>query len=146
MISILKVNLMKNIVKTALLTSLVFLAYSCGGKKEDEDFGKKETIEESKPDNSEFPLAEKGKEIFEGKGTCATCHKSDVKVVGPSIKDISKIYKDKNASIVTFLKGEGEPIVDPTQYEVMKANFALTKTFSEEELQSLEQYIQSEGK
>ena len=59
---------------------------------------------------------------------------------------IKKIYEEKNANIVTFLKGEGEPIVDPTQYEVMKANFALTKTFSDEELQSLEQYIQSEGK
>lgn len=146
MVSILKVNLMKNIVKTALLTSLVFLAYSCGGKKEDQDFGKKETIEESKPDNSEFPLAEKGKEIFEGKGTCATCHKLDIKLVGPSIQDIAEIYKEKNANMVTFLKGEGEPIVDPTQYEVMKANFALTKTFSEEELQSLEQYIYSQEK
>jgi cytochrome c len=48
--------------------------------------------------------------------------------------------------MVTFLKGEGEPIVDPSQYEVMKANFALTKTFSEEELQSLEQYMYSQVK
>jgi cytochrome c len=137
---------MKTFVKAILFSTLFVFTISCGGKKEDQDFGKKETTEDAKSDNSAFPLAEKGKEIFEGKGTCATCHKSDVKVVGPSIKDISKIYKDKNASIVTFLKGEGEPIVDPTQYEVMKANFALTKTFSEEELQSLEQYIQSEGK
>ena len=43
-------------------------------------------------------------------------------------------------------QGEGEPIVDPSQYEVMKANFALTKTFSDEELQSLEQYIYSQEK
>jgi cytochrome c len=37
-------------------------------------------------------------------------------------------------------------LVDPSQYEVMKANFAITKTMTYEELQSLEQYMQSEGK
>ncbi|WP_396165859.1 c-type cytochrome [Flavobacterium sp.] len=136
---------MKNFIKSLLFTILFVFAASCGGKNDEQDFGKKETIETKEQDEDAFPLAEKGKEIFEGKGTCATCHKSDVKLVGPSIQDIAKIYEEKNANIVTFLKGEGEPIVDPTQYEVMKANFALTKTFSDEELQSLEQYIQSEG-
>jgi cytochrome c len=38
------------------------------------------------------------------------------------LQDIAKIYKDKNADMVSFLKGEGEPIVDPSQYEVMKTN------------------------
>lgn len=136
---------MKSFIKSLLFTILFVFAASCGGKNDTQDFGKKETTETKENDDA-FPLAEKGKEIFEGKGTCATCHKSDVKLVGPSIQDIAKIYEEKNANIVTFLKGEGEPIVDPTQYEVMKANFALTKTFSDEELQSLEQYIQSEGK
>lgn len=42
-----------------------------------------------------FPLAEKGKEIFDGKGTCATCHKTDSKLIGPSLQDITKIYKEK---------------------------------------------------
>jgi cytochrome c len=137
---------MKNFIKSLVFTILFVFAASCGGKNDEQDFGKKETSETKEQDEDAFPLAEKGKEIFEGKGTCATCHKSDVKLVGPSIQDIAKIYEEKNANIVTFLKGEGEPIVDPTQYEVMKANFALTKTFSDEELQSLEQYIQSEGK
>lgn len=137
---------MKSFIKSLLFTILFVFAASCGGKNDTQDFGKKETTESKEHDDDAFPLAEKGKEIFEGKGTCATCHKSDVKLVGPSIQDIAKIYEEKNANIVTFLKGEGEPIVDPTQYEVMKANFALTKTFSDEELQSLEQYIQSEGK
>ena len=45
--------------------------------------------------------------------------------------------------MVTFLKGEGEPIVDPSQYEVMKTNFAVTKTMSDEELQALEAYVYS---
>ncbi len=59
------------------------------------------------------------------------------------MQEIAKIYKEKNADMVTFLKGEGKPIVDPSQFEVMKANFALTKTFSDEELKALETYIYS---
>ncbi|MBL7887148.1 MAG: c-type cytochrome [Flavobacterium sp.] len=138
---------MKTSFKLLLFFLFTLFVMSCGGKKEEQDFGAKPTANEEKSTTaSAFPLAEKGKEIFEGKGTCFTCHKKDVKVVGPSIQDIVKIYKEKNGSIVTFLKGEADPIVDPSQYEVMKANFALTKTFTDEELQSLEQYMQSEGK
>jgi len=136
---------MKTSFKLVLFSALTLFVISCGGKKEDQDFGKKDAIEESET-NDDFPLAEKGKEIFEGKGTCFTCHKKDVKIVGPSIQDIVKTYKEKNGNIVTFLKGEADPLVDPSQFEVMKANFALTKTFTDEELQSLEQYMQSEGK
>lgn len=141
---------MKTILNSLILLAVLILV-SCGGDKKTDKFGnpvsnEKEATETAKPETTDLPLAEKGKEIFEGKGTCATCHKPDIKLVGPSIQDIAKIYKEKNANIVTFLKGEGEPIVDPTQYEVMKANFALTKTFSDEELQSLEHYIYSQVK
>ena len=86
---------------------------------------------------------ELGQEIFKGKGNCVACHQVDKKVIGPSLQDIAKIYKDKNASIVTFLKGEGEPIVDPSQYEVMKANFVITKAMSDDELKALEAYVYS---
>ena len=132
-------------IKLVFLVAFSIVITSCNGKKEDQNFDKPIAIE-TKPDNVAFPLAEKGAEIFVGKGACATCHKPDVKLVGPSIQDIAKIYKEKNADMVTFLKGEGEPIVDPTQFEVMKANFELTKTFSQEELQSLEQYVLSQAK
>jgi len=37
-----------------------------------------------------------GKEIFEGKGNCVACHKPDVKVVGPSLMEIGRTYKEKN--------------------------------------------------
>lgn len=89
------------------------------------------------------PEAEMGREIFDGKGNCFSCHRPDQKVVGPSIQEIAKIYKAKNGDIVTFLKGKGEPIVDPSQYEVMKTNFYLTKTFSDKELKAVEAYIYS---
>lgn len=119
------------------LSLVVVLLVSCGKKKETET---NTTSVEVSPENA---MLEKGKELFEGKGTCMACHKPATKVIGPSLKDISKIYKDKNASIVTFLKGEGEPIVDPTQFEVMKTNFAITKNMTDEELQALETYVMS---
>jgi cytochrome c len=114
------------------------LLMSCGKEKEKEFFGKQETSE-----TTENPKVTKGKELFEGKGTCVACHKPDVKVIGPSISEITKIYKEKNANMVKFLKGEGEPIVDPSQYEVMKTNFSITKNMTDEELQALEAYFYS---
>ena len=104
-------------------------------------------------DNSEASIEESasdvktpkelGKEIFEGKGNCTSCHQPDQKVIGPSIQEIAKIYKDKNGDIVTFLKGKGEPIVDPSQFDVMKTNFPITQAMSDEELKAIETYIYS---
>lgn len=84
-----------------------------------------------------------GQEIFDGKGVCYTCHKPETKTIGPSLKDIAKIYKAKGGNIVEFLKGNAEPLVDPSQYEVMKTNFAITKNLSPEEQKALEAYILS---
>ncbi|MGE6352412.1 c-type cytochrome [Flavobacterium sp. NPDC079362] len=84
-----------------------------------------------------------GKQIFEGQGNCASCHQADQKIIGPSIKEIAKIYKDKKGDIVTFLKGNADPIVDPDQFAVMKTNFPITKAMSDEELKAIESYIYS---
>jgi cytochrome c len=105
---------------------------------------KKETAEPLEKSVAKTPV-ELGKELFEGKGNCIACHLTDQKVIGPSIQDIAKAYKVQNGSIVSFLKEEAKPIVDPSQYEVMKANFAITKTMTDEELKALEQYIYSQG-
>mgnify|MGYP005989361567 CR=1 FL=1 len=98
--------------------------------------------EKVEPSKSSNPI-ELGKNLFEGKGTCIACHKPNAKIIGPSIAEISKIYKDKNASIVSFLKEESDPIVDPSQYEIMKTNFSITKNMSDDELKALEEYILS---
>ncbi|UPT71964.1 MAG: c-type cytochrome [Flavobacterium sp. JAD_PAG50586_2] len=87
-----------------------------------------------------------GQELFEGEGNCIACHKPDQKIVGPSLEEIAKIYKSKKGNIVLFLKEESEPIVDPSQYDIMKTNFAITKTMSDEQLQALEDYIYSFSK
>ncbi|MBP7469976.1 MAG: c-type cytochrome [Flavobacterium sp.] len=120
---------------------LVTLAFVSCKKESEESFGKPEitteaTTETQKPE-------ELGAAIFAGKGACVACHKPDLKLVGPSLQDIAKIYKEKNGDMVSFLKGEAEAIVDPTQYSLMKPNLELTKTFSDEELKALEAYVYS---
>ena len=130
---------MKNYTKLLCLAVLTLGFVNCGEKKETDPMGN--TIEETK--TTVLSSEDLGKELFEGKGMCATCHKADVKTTGPSIKDIAKIYTEKKASISLFLQGEADPIVDPTQFEIMKANFAVTKTMTEEELKGLENYMLS---
>jgi cytochrome c len=130
---------MKNYTKLLCLAVLTLGFVNCGEKKETDPMGN--PIEETK--TTVLSSEDLGKELFEGKGMCATCHKADVKTTGPSIKDIAKIYTEKKASISLFLQGEADPIVDPTQFEIMKANFAVTKTMTEEELKGLENYMLS---
>ena len=86
---------------------------------------------------------ELGQELFEGKGMCASCHKADIKVVGPSIQEIAKTYREKGASIAAFINEESGPLVDPSQYEIMKTNFAVTKAMSADERKALEVYMMS---
>jgi cytochrome c len=124
--------------KVALLACLIFV-FSC--KKESE-----ETFGQPNPTEVSQTPEELGKSIFEGKGNCAACHRMNEKLVGPSVQDIAKIYKAQNGDIVSFLKEDAKPLVDPSQYEVMKTNLALTKEMSDEELKGLEAYIYSNSK
>lgn len=87
-----------------------------------------------------------GQELFEGEGNCIACHKPDQKIIGPSLEEIAKVYKEKNGNIVLFLQEKSDPIIDPSQYDIMKTNFAITKTMSEEQLKALEDYIYSFSK
>ena len=131
--------------KKILFLSAILALSSCK-KESQEPFGKKESTTEtySEGETAEAKTPEElGKSIFEGKGNCTSCHQVDQKVIGPSIQEIAKIYKDKNANIVTFLKGNGEPIVDPSQFAVMKTNFPVTQAMSDEELKAIETYIYS---
>lgn len=123
--------------KKIILLLLVITFASC--KKEAEPT-------ENQPQHDETAVAVSGQELFEGKGTCTACHLPDQKVIGPSIAEIAKTYKENNGSIVAFLKEEAEPIVDPSQYKTMKTNFAITKKMSDEELKALEEYILSFSK
>ena len=128
---------MKNSLLFPIVLIVVMTIISCKKESSEESFGKSETVTEvQKPEDL-------GKELFNGKGACIACHQVDQKVIGPSLQDIAKIYKEKNGDMVRFLKGEAEPIVDPTQYEIMKTNFAITKAMSDTELKALETYVYS---
>lgn len=123
--------------KQLAFIAIALLAFSCK-KESEESFGKPtETATEV-----QTPEA-LGAAIFEGKGNCVACHQVDQKVIGPSIKEIAKIYKDKNGNMVSFLKGESDAIVDPEQFGIMQANLEITKTFTDEELKAVEAYIYS---
>ena len=102
---------------------------------------KQDLYPETKPTSEQI-----GQVLFEEKGNCIACHLLDQKVIGPSIQEIAKIYKSQNGDLINFLKNDAKPIVDPSQYEVMKTNFAITKTMSEDELKAIESYILSQSK
>lgn len=126
--------------KQILTFILISLFISCGREKKNEPLYPK-SVTETKQTPEQI-----GQEIFESKGNCVACHQPDQKIVGPSIAEIAQIYKDKGGDIVSFLKGNEEPLVDPSQFEVMKTNFAITKNMTDTELQALESYIYSFAK
>jgi len=133
--------------KSVLVLGLVTLFLtSCGDKKKEEvkkeEAPKVEAVEvvEVAVDNIEL-----GKKLFTDK-TCTTCHQADAKVIGPSIKDINKVYADQNANIVKFLKGDAPAIVDtdPGQVAIMKANLdGFVKDLSGDELAAIAAYMRS---
>ncbi len=90
----------------------------------------------------------RGKELFASK-TCATCHGIDKKILGPTVKEIVKVYAEKGANMAKFLKGNGEAIVDTDagQVAIMKANIdGFLKEMKAEDIQALTAYMRSVGK
>ncbi len=84
-----------------------------------------------------------GNRLFSEK-TCITCHDVNRIKIGPSVKEIMKVYREKNGDIVAFLKGEAKPIVDTTvsQVAIMQANIdGFLKNISDEELKTIATYM-----
>ncbi len=135
---------MTTIMKSALLVLGLLALSSCKKETNAKEEGLYPTVVGAENQSTDpAQMIAQGKVLFEGKGTCNSCHLTDKKVIGPSIKEITKIYADNKASIVTFLQGDGEPIVDPSQFPIMQANFAITKKMSEHELKAIEAYMNS---
>ena len=134
--------------KSVLVLGLVAAIFtSCGDKKKEEV--KKEV--ETKVEAVKEVVADAGDNIALGKQlfadkTCTTCHQPDAKVIGPSIKDIVKVYDEQNGNLVKFLKGESPAIVDtdPGQVAIMKANLdGFVKDLTGDELAALAAYMRS---
>ncbi len=128
--------------KKVLFLSAVLAFTSCKKEGSESKDQTTETYSEGESAKAKTPEV-LGKELFEGRGNCTACHQPDQKVIGPSIQEIAKIYKDKKGDMVTFLKGNADPIVDPSQFSVMQTNFAITKEMSDAELKAIETYIYS---
>ena len=118
--------------KRTILIFIVLIQFSC----KNQETKPVETAVNQSP-------VELGKEIFEGKGNCVACHLINQKVIGPSIQDMSKIYKAQNGNIINFLIHDAAPIIDPSQYQIMKTNFTITKAMTDQELKAIEAYIYS---
>lgn len=131
---------MKAFLSTGSIFATMLIFFSCGKTKEVEVVP--EPIVEERI-LSEQEMRKLGQKLFNGKGTCNACHQPKTQGVGPSVQEIVEIYDKHQASIVTFLKAEGEPIVDPKQFLVMQANFAITKKMTDQELQAIELYMRS---
>lgn len=133
-----------------VFTVLSFVVSSCGDSKKEEV---KKEIEAPKEEVKETPAATAGSEDLVAMGeklftekTCVSCHQAETKIVGPAIKNIVQVYSDQGASIVGFLEGKQEAIVDtdPGQVAIMKANLdGFVKDLKEDELKALEAYMMS---
>ena len=137
--------------KSVLVLGLAAVLFtSCGEKKKEEVKKEVETKveavkEEAKEATDPADNIALGKQLFTDK-TCTTCHQPDAKVIGPSIKDIVKVYNEQDANLVAFLKGESPAIVDtdPGQVAIMKANLdGFVKDLTGDELAALAAYMRS---
>ena len=136
---------MKKILFVFAVFSLFIIG--CGETKKEDVKKEVESISEEPKAaaKSGADLVAMGEKLFTDK-TCVSCHQLDAKIVGPSIKDIVKIYDQYDASLVDFLKGTQEAIVetDPGQVAIMKANLdGFVKDLSATELDALAAYMNS---
>ncbi|HHG74080.1 MAG TPA: c-type cytochrome [Persephonella sp.] len=81
-----------------------------------------------------------GEALFKAKG-CSACHQPEKESVGPSLSKISQVYSKDKSKLISFLKGEGKPIVDPQKFGIMSPQLSATKNMSDKELSALADYI-----
>lgn len=84
----------------------------------------------------------KGQEIFETKG-CTICHKSDVDTIGPSLRTIATHYLGKERDLLSYLQGQGTPIVNPSRAAVMEPQLIKIRSLFEDDMSDLAKYIVS---
>ena len=86
--------------------------------------------------------AEDGESIFSSHH-CGTCHKLDTGKVNPSLKNIAQGYQGKEDRLISYFKGESEPIIRPEKGEVMKRYVEKTKALSDSDRKALADYLLS---
>lgn len=81
-----------------------------------------------------------GAQIFKERG-CAICHAMDTEMVGPSIRTIGMRYSGNENGLVTYLKGQAQPIVHPERDAVMRPQLMKIGNLYEEEYRSLARHL-----
>ncbi len=120
---------------------VVLALNSCNTEKKTD-----KVLEKEVPERGELSKDSKiflGNRLFSEK-TCITCHSNNEIKIGPSVVDIMAVYKEKNASIEAFLKGNSKPIVDTTssQIAIMQDNIdGFLKKVTDEELNAITIYM-----
>ncbi len=96
------------------------------------------TPESSLADPTE--VIKKGEKIFKDKG-CIVCHQLDTKMIGPSLKEISKAYAGNKENLNSFLKGDSKSIIDPAQHIIMEPQIGITKAMPDTERMAIVEYM-----
>ncbi len=124
-----------------LFFTFFLVLYSCNSDKKS-----KNNTDQAVPERAALSKDSQiflGNRLFSEK-TCITCHDVNTKKIGPSVKEIMRVYKVKNGDIVAFLQGKANPIVDTTasQVAIMQANIdGFLKNISDEELTTIATYM-----
>lgn len=125
---------------------VLILTVGCAKDKKSTDDKEVDTINKEMPQRQPLSMDSQiflGNRLFSEK-TCITCHDVNKEKIGPSVKEIMRIYKEQNGDIVAFLKGEAEPIVDTTasQVAIMQENIdGFVKGLSDEMLNAIATYM-----
>lgn len=97
-----------------------------------------------KEENNPTPKTKGGK-IFQERG-CVLCHKPKVTRLGPSLKLMTKHYKNKKSTLIKYLQRKGKPIIHPERGSIMKTQLAKITILSPEDIDLLGSYIISHEK
>lgn len=81
-----------------------------------------------------------GSTIFNERG-CAMCHAKDMDTIGPSLRTIGMRYSGNENALVTYLKGQGKPIVYPERDAMMRPQLMKIGNLYEDEYRSLARYM-----
>ena len=72
---------------------------------------------------------------------CGICHKADTGKSFPSLKEIAMAYNGDQEKMISYLKGESDPIVNQEKSKTMERYIVKTKALSEDEQKSLAEFI-----
>ena len=88
--------------------------------------------------------AQQGATIFETQ-RCGTCHKPDMAKAGPSLLEMAQAYQGKGDQLISYLKGEAEPVMERGKAGLMKRAIEKTKALSDADRKALADFIISHG-